>query len=72
MDLFGGTGGLVVIAIVIASLGRIMTRTAYKIWLTKYVRPLDDDEYRRVREINQPSPEDNDGNGTNLLKKLGS
>jgi hypothetical protein len=71
MDIFGGTGGLIVIAvIVIASVGKVIVKVRYKKWLTKYVRSLDDDEYVRVREINHPTMDDDDAIGNTLLKKL--
>lgn len=71
MDIFGGTEGLIVAAvIVIASVGKVIVKVRYKKWLTEYVRSLDDDEYIRVREINHPTMDDDDTIGNTILKKL--
>jgi archaellum biogenesis protein FlaJ (TadC family) len=55
MDLFGGTGGIIIMLSLVAI---TIIKILYQVWLIKYVRPLDKKEFEKVLEISRPSKDD--------------
>ena len=55
MDLFGGTGGVI---IMVSLLAITIIKILYQVWLIRYVRPLDKEEFEKVLKILHPPKSD--------------